>query len=134
MMMEGMDLIPLESNLHKFNLVIISQIINMIKLDKTFESVLSDLRNMWVEGIQELENAHMHCTNNDKNNNEIVGVEVIDLCSVSKSKNEMLSEGKESTKQESQDKSKHHGTDKMEDKLKTIRSESTTKKGKVKSA
>ena len=31
MTMEGMDLIPLESNLHKFNLVIISQIINMIK-------------------------------------------------------------------------------------------------------
>ena len=33
MMMEGMDLIPLESNLHKFHLVIISQIINMIKSD-----------------------------------------------------------------------------------------------------
>ena len=51
MMMEGMDLIPLESNLHKYNLVIISQIINMIKLDnfwhhKTFESVMSNLRNM----------------------------------------------------------------------------------------
>ena len=56
MTMEGLDLIPLESNLHKFNLVIISQIINMIKSDnfwhrKTFESVMSDLRNMWVEGI-----------------------------------------------------------------------------------
>ena len=63
MMMEGMDLIPLESNLHKFNLVIISQIMNMIESVnfwhwKTFESVMSDLRNMWVEGIQELENAH----------------------------------------------------------------------------
>ena len=33
MTMEGMDLIPLESNLHKFNLVIISQIINMIESD-----------------------------------------------------------------------------------------------------
>ena len=33
MTMEGMDLIPLESNLHKFNPVIISQIINMIKSD-----------------------------------------------------------------------------------------------------
>ena len=56
MTMEGMDLIPLESNLHKFNLVIISQIISMIESDnfwhrKTFESVMSDLRNMWVEGI-----------------------------------------------------------------------------------
>ena len=56
MMMEGMDLIPLESNLHKYNPVIISQIINMIELDnfwhhKTFESVMSDLRKMWTEGI-----------------------------------------------------------------------------------
>ena len=80
MTMEGLDLIPLESNLHKFNLVIISQIINMIKLDnfwhrKTFESVMSDLRNMWVEGIRELENAQMHCTNNDKNDNEMDRVE-----------------------------------------------------------
>ena len=33
MMMEGMNLIPLESNLHKYDLVIISQIINMIKTD-----------------------------------------------------------------------------------------------------
>ena len=48
MMMEGMDLIPLESYLHKFHPVSISQIINMIELDifchhKTFESVMSDL-------------------------------------------------------------------------------------------
>ena len=76
MMMEGMDLIPLESNLHKNNPVIISQIINMIELDnfwhcKTFESVMSDLWNMWMEGIRELENMHMHCMNNDKNNNEM---------------------------------------------------------------
>ena len=56
MTMEGMDLIPLESNLHQNHPVIISQIINMIKSDnycyhKTFESVMSDLRNMWTEGI-----------------------------------------------------------------------------------
>ena len=62
MMMEGMDLIPLESDLHKYDLVIISQIINMIETDsfwhhKTFESVLSDLQNMWTKGIHELENA-----------------------------------------------------------------------------
>ena len=109
MTMEGMNLIPLESNLHKFNPVIISRIINMIELDnfwhhKTFESVMSDLRNMWTEGIRELENAHMHCTNNSKNNYELNGVEVIDLCSISQSKNDTFSEGKESTKQESQDK------------------------------
>ena len=99
MMMEGMDLIPLESNLHKYNLVIISQIINMIKLDnfwhhKTFESVMSNLRNMWMEGIRELENSHMYSTNNDKSNNEMDGVEVINLCSVSQSKNGTFSEGK----------------------------------------
>ena len=90
MRMNGMDLIPLESNLHKFNPVIISQIINMIESDnfwhrKTFESVMNDLRNMWAEGIQELENAHIHCTNNDENNDEMDVVELIDLCSVSQS-------------------------------------------------
>ena len=139
MTMEGMDLIPLESNLHKFNPVIISQIINMIESDnfwhrKTFESVMSDLRNMWVEGIQELENAHLHCTNNNENNNEMDGVEVIDLCSVCQRKKEMFSEGKESAKQDSQDKSKHDGTDKMEDELKSMRNESTTKMEKAKYA
>ena len=139
MMMEGMDLIPLESNLHKFHLVIILQIINMVESDnfwhrKTFESVMSDLRNMWTEGIQELENSHMYCTINDKNNNEMDGVEVIDLCSVSWSKNDTLSEGKESAKQESWDKSKHDGMDKMEAELKTMKSDSTTKNDKVESA
>ena len=139
MTMEGMDLIPLESNLHKSHPVIISQIINMIKLDnfwhrKTFKSVMSDLWNMWTEGIQELENSRMYCTNNDENNNEMDGVEVIDLCSVSQSKNDTLSEGKESAKQESWDKSKHDGMDKMEAKLKTVESDSTTKNDKVESA
>ena len=37
----------------------------------TLKSVMSDLRNMWMEGIQELENSRMYCTNNDKNNNEM---------------------------------------------------------------
>ena len=76
----------------------------------------------------------MYCTNNDKNNNEMDGVEVIDLCSVSHSKNDSLSEGKESAKQESWDKSKHDGTDKMETELKTVESTSTTKNDKVESA
>ena len=139
MMMEGMDLIPLESNLHKFHPVIISQIINMIESDnfwhrKTFESVMSDLRSMWMEGIQELENSRMYCTNNDKSNNEMDGVEVIDLCSVSQSKNNTLSEGKESAKEESWDKLKHNGTDEMEAELKTVKSDSTAKNNKVESA
>ena len=81
-----------------------------------------------------MENAHMYCTNNDENSNEMDGVEVINLCSVSQSKNNTFSEGKERVNQESWDKSKHDGMDKMEIKLKTMMSESTTKKGKVESA
>ena len=139
MTMEGMDLILLESNLHQYHPVIISHIINMIESDnfwhrKTFESVMSNLQNMWSEGIQELENAHMHCTNDDENNNEMDGIEVIDLCSVSRCRNDAISEGKESAMQESQDKSKHDETDKKIAELKTIRDESTIKKDNVKSA
>ena len=139
MTMEGLDLIPLESNRHKFNLVIISQIINMIDSDnfwhcKTFESVMSNLRNMWVEGIRELENTQMHCTNNDENNNEMDGAEVIDLCSISHSNNKMFSEEKESARQENQDKLKHNGMNKMEVELKTMKSESMTKNKIVESA
>ena len=89
---------------------------------------------MWMEGIQELENSCMYCTNNDESNNEMDGVEVIDLCSFSQSKNDTLSEEKESAKQESWDKSKHDGTDKMETELKTVESDSTTKNDKVESA
>ena len=94
MTMEGMDLTPLELNLHKYDPVIISQIIQMIKTDifwhhKTFESVLSNLWNMWTEGIHELENSSMCCTNNAKNNDEMDGVEVIDLCNISQTKNKV---------------------------------------------
>ena len=139
MTMEGLDLIPLESNLHQSHPVIISQIMNMIESDnfchhKTFESVKSDLRNMWLEGIQELENARMRCTDDDKSNNEMDGIEVIDLCSVSQCGNDTISEGKESAMQESQDKSKHDETNKKVAELKTIRDESTIKKDNVESA
>ena len=95
---------------------------------------MSDIRNMWTEGIRELENSRMYCTSNDKNNNEMDGVEVIDLCSVSQSKNNTLSEGKESGKQESQDKSKNYGTNKMEVEIKTMKNQPTTKKDIVESA
>ena len=139
MTMEGLDLIPLESDLHQYHPVIISQIINMIESDnfchyKTFESVKSDLRNTWSEGIQELENSRMCCTDDDENNNEMDGIEVIDLCSVSRCKNDEISEGKESAMQESQDKSKHDETDKKIDELKTERDEPTIKKDNVESA
>ena len=139
MTMEGLDLIPLESDLHQSHPVIISQIIYMIESDnfwhlKTFESVMSNLRNMWSEGIQELENSRMRCTDDDKNNNEMDGIEVIDLCSVSQCRNDTISEGKESAMQESQVKSKHDETNKKVDELKTIRDKSTTKKDNVESA
>ena len=139
LMMEGMDLIPLESNLHQNHPVIISQIINMIESDnfwhrKTFESVMSDLRNMWSEGIQELENVHTYCTDDDENNNEMNGIEVIDLCSISLCGNDAISEGKESAMQESQDKSKHDEMDKKVANLKTVRDESMVKKDNVESA
>ena len=75
----------------------------------------------------------MYCTNNDENNNEMDAVEVIDLCSVSQSKNDTLSEEKESTEQESWDKLKHDGTDKMETELKTKENNPTTKNDKVES-
>ena len=87
---------------------------------QTFESDKSDLRNMWSEGIQELENARIHCTDGDENNNEMDGIEVIDLCSISQCGNDTISERKESAMQESQDKS--------------CRDESTTKKDNVESA
>ena len=139
MTMEGLDLIPLESNLYRYHPVIISQIINMIESDnfchhQTFESVKSDLRNMWSEGIQELENARTHCTDGDENNNEMDGVEVIDLCSVSRCGNNTISEGKESTMQESQDKSNHDETDEKVVDLMTIKDGSTTKTDIVESA
>ena len=138
MMMEGMDLISLESNPHRYHPVIISQIINMIEADnfchyQTFESVKSDLRNMWLEGIQELENARTHCTNYDKNNNEIEGIEVIDLCSVSRCENDSIPEGKESAMQERQDRSKHDKMDKKINEFTTVRDNPTIKKDNVES-
>ena len=139
MMMEGVDLISLESNLHRYHPVIISQIINMIEADnfcyhQTFESVKRDLRNMWSEGIQELENARSHCTNNDESNNEMEEIEVIDLCSVSRCENNSIPEGKESEMQESQDRSKHDETDRKLDEFTTVRDDPTTKKDNAESA
>ena len=119
-------------------MTIISQIINMIESDnfchhKTFESVKSDLQNMWSEGIQELENRRTRCTDDDENNNDMDGIEVIDLCSVSLCRNDTISEGKECTMQESQDKSKHDETNKKVAELKTVRDKSTTKKDNIES-
>ena len=83
---------------------------------------------MWSEGIQELENASAHCTDGDENNDDMDGVEVIDLCSVSRSGTDTISEGKESAMQESQDKSKHDEINKKAAELKTVRIESSALK------
>ena len=68
----------------------------------------------------------MYCTNNAENHDEMDGVEVIDLCSVSQTKNEVHVKGKESAKQESQDKMKSNATDRMEDEIMTKKSKSMT--------
>ena len=128
MTMEGLDLIPLESNLHRYHLVIISQIINMIESDnfchyQTLESVKSDLRNMLSEGIQELENACTHSTDGDENNNDMDGVEVIDLS---------LREKKAQCKKVRTNRNTMKQSKKVA-KLKTVRDKSTTKKDNVES-
>ena len=92
MMMEGMGLTPLESNLHKNDLVVISQIMQMIEVDnfwclKTFEAVLTDLQGRWDQGIHKQKDMSMHCTENSEINNEMSGVEVIDLGSENQTKN-----------------------------------------------
>ena len=74
------------------------------------------------------------CPRDTSNHLLTVVTTVINLCSVSQSKNGAFSEGKESAKQESQDKSKYDAMDKMEVELKTMRSKSMTKNKKVKSA
>ena len=77
---------------------------------------------------------HAFCTDDDENNNEMDGIEVIDLCSVSRCGNDTNSEGKETAMQESQDKSKHEEINKKIAKLKSVRDESMTKKDNVESA
>ena len=104
MMMEGMGLTPLESNLHKNDLVVISQIMQMIEADnfwhlKTFEAVLTDLQRKWDKQIHEQKDMSMCCTENSEINDEMDGIEVIDLCSEKQTKNSEFHEGKESTKQ-----------------------------------
>ena len=111
-----MGLIPLESNLHKNDLVIISQIIQMIEVDnfyhlKTFEAVLTDLQRRWDQVIHEQKDVSTHCTENSEINNEMDGIEVIDLCKTSE-----FHDGNESTKQESQDKRKSKTITRLESK------------------
>ena len=92
MMMEGMGLTPLELNLHKYDPVGISQIMQMVEADnfwhqKTFKAVLTNLWRRWDEQIHEQRNVFMLCTESSEINDEMDGLEVIDLCSVSQMKN-----------------------------------------------
>ena len=92
MKMEGMGLTLLELHLYKNDLVVISQIMQMIEVDnfwhlKTFEAVLTDLWRRWDEQIHEHKDMSMHCTENSDINNEMDGIEVINLCSESQTKN-----------------------------------------------
>ena len=88
MMVDRMDLTPLESNSYKSNLVVISHIIHMIEVDnywhhKTFEVVLADLWRIHDKETHKQENETLHCTENDKTNRRLDEKEVIDLCSES---------------------------------------------------
>ena len=83
MMMKGMGLIPLESNLYKSDLVVILHTIQMIEVDnfwhlKTFGAVLTDLWRRRDKEIHEQKDMSMHSTENGKTNSELDGKEVID--------------------------------------------------------
>ena len=103
MMVEGMDLIPLESNSYKSDPEVISHTIQMIEVDnswhhKTFEVVLADLWRSQDEEIHKQENKVLHCTENDKTNGKLDEKEVINLCSESWTTTSEISNGEESRK------------------------------------
>ena len=121
MMVEGMDLIPLESNSFNSALVDISHTIQMREVDnfwhlKTFEAVLTDLWRRWDGEIHEQKDMSLHCTENDKTNRELDGKEVIDLCSESQTTTSKIYDGEESRKQESCNTEKSKTITKMESK------------------
>ena len=139
MTMEGLDLILLESNLHQYHPVIISQIINMIESDNFFIIRPSNqsIATSGTCGRKEFKNWKMRTRAVQmmtKNKNEMDGIEVIDLCSVSHCGNDTNPREKKAQCKESLDKSKHDETNKKVDELKTIRDKSTTNKDNVKSA
>ena len=106
MMVEGINLIPLESNSYKSDLVVISHTIQMIEVDnfwhlKTFEVVLANLQRRWDEEIHKHKDKSLHCTENDKMNGELDEKEVVDLCSESQTATSVIYNGEESRKQES---------------------------------
>ena len=98
-----MDLIRLELNSYKSDLVVISHTIQMIEVDnfwhhKTFEAVLANLQRSWDEEIHEQENEVLHCTENDETNGKLDEKEVINLCSESWTTTSEICYGEESRK------------------------------------
>ena len=82
MMMEGISLIPIESNLYKSDPVVISHSIQMREMDnfwhlKTFGAVLAGLWRRRDKENYEQKDMSMHCTENGKTNNELDGKELI---------------------------------------------------------
>ena len=76
MMEDGIDLTPLELNLYKSDLMVISHIIHMIEVDnfwlqKTFEAVLANLWRNHDKEIHKKENYTLHCTENEKTHEEM---------------------------------------------------------------
>ena len=103
MMVDRMDLTPLESNSYKSDLVVISHIIHMIEVDnfwhqKTFEVVLANLLRSHDEEIHEQESEDLHCTQNDKTNGKLDEKEVINLCSENWTTTSEICKGEESRK------------------------------------
>ena len=81
---------------------------------------------MWNEEFHEQEDASMYCTENGEIDNEMDRVAVIDLCSANQTKNRERDKGKESTKQESQDKMKTNAIIRMKDKNRPRKNKPTT--------
>ena len=82
---------------------------------------------MWNEGIHKQEDASMYCTENCKMDIKMDRVEVIDLCSESTTEIGKRHEGKESPKQESQEKTKINTTVGKKGKNRTGENKSMTK-------
>ena len=103
MIEDRMDLTPLELNLYKSDLVVISLIIHMIEVDnfwhqKTFEVVLANLQRNCDKEIHEQENETLYCTENEKTHEEMDEKEVINLCSESQTTTSEHCKGEESKK------------------------------------
>ena len=89
---------------------------------------------MWTEEIDKLENTSMYCKENGEIIDEMDGVVVINLCSVSQTKNDACHKGKENAKQKSQDKMKTNTNNRMEDENRTNKSKSMTKNEEIETA